>query len=127
MKAKEDLTHPYVTEQTPSIDWLYPDPFKGNGAARDAPCSAARHSTEGDSTMKNQSSNTFTIITGAAGALVVVGAALLMAMQPAAATAQFAKETGKACGDCHTDAKGGGALTPLGEKFKANGNKMPSK
>ena len=43
----------------------------------------------------------------------------------AIATAQFGTETGKACGDCHTNPKGGGALTPLGEKFKANGNKMP--
>jgi hypothetical protein len=38
---------------------------------------------------------------------------------------QFAKETGKSCADCHTNPKGGGALTPLGESFKANGNKLP--
>jgi mono/diheme cytochrome c family protein len=50
----------------------------------------------------------------------------LVAIRPAAATTQFATQTGKSCGDCHTNAKGGGALTPLGEKFKANGNKMPN-
>ncbi|MEP6549322.1 MAG: hypothetical protein ABJD53_17830 [Gammaproteobacteria bacterium] len=77
--------------------------------------------------MKTRLSSGFTIITGAAGALVVAGAAILIAMQPAAATPQFAKDTGKACGDCHTNAKGGGALNSLGKQFKANGNKMPSK
>jgi hypothetical protein len=57
----------------------------------------------------------------------VVGAALvsLVLVQPASATAPFATETGKACGDCHTNAAGGGPLTPFGEKFKANGNKLP--
>jgi hypothetical protein len=65
-----------------------------------------------------------------AGATIVVAgiaaAISLVAVRPAAATPQFATQTGKACGDCHTSAKGGGALTPLGEKFKANGNKMPN-
>jgi hypothetical protein len=36
-----------------------------------------------------------------------------------------ATQTGKSCGECHTDPKGGGALTAFGEKFKANGNKLP--
>ena len=52
-------------------------------------------------------------------------AASLLMMQPAAATAQFAAQTGKSCGDCHTNANGGGPLTPFGEKFKANGDKLP--
>jgi hypothetical protein len=62
-----------------------------------------------------------------ATASAVLGAALvsLVLVQPAAATVQFAKDTGKACGDCHTNAAGGGPLTPFGEKFKANGNKLP--
>ena len=76
--------------------------------------------------MKVNLRNAFPIATGIAAAIVVVGAAALVMSQPAAATAQFAKDTGKACGDCHTNAKGGGPLTPLGEKFKANGNKMPN-
>jgi mono/diheme cytochrome c family protein len=62
-----------------------------------------------------------------ATAFSIVGAAAasLILVQPAAATAQFATETGKSCGDCHTNAAGGGPLTPFGEKFKANGNKLP--
>jgi mono/diheme cytochrome c family protein len=57
----------------------------------------------------------------------VIAASLLMVAQPAAATAQFATDTGKSCGACHTNPKGGGPLTALGSEFKANGNKMPSK
>jgi hypothetical protein len=75
--------------------------------------------------MQTKLSGAFAIATGTAAAIVVCGAAALAMSQPAAATAQFAKDTGKACGDCHTNAKGGGPLTALGEKFKANGNKMP--
>jgi hypothetical protein len=44
---------------------------------------------------------------------------------PTAATTAFAKQTGKSCGDGHTNPKGGDALTPLGAQFKANGNKIP--
>jgi mono/diheme cytochrome c family protein len=60
-------------------------------------------------------------------ASAVLGAALvsLVLVQPAGATVQFATETGKSCGDCHTNAAGGGPLTPLGQKFKDNGNKLP--
>jgi hypothetical protein len=62
---------------------------------------------------------------GAALEWTVMGAVSLVTSRPAVATQQFAMETGKSCGDCHTNAKGGGALTAFGEKFKANGNKMP--
>ncbi len=64
---------------------------------------------------------------GWAAVSAIVGAAVasVVVVQPAAATAQFAKETGKSCGDCHTNPAGGGALTAFGEKFKANGNKLP--
>jgi hypothetical protein len=55
----------------------------------------------------------------------MMGAVSLVISRPAVATQQFATETGKSCGDCHTNPKGGGALTAFGEKFKANGNKMP--
>jgi len=64
-------------------------------------------------------------MTMTAAVLVIGGAIALVTSQSVHATAQFAKETGKSCGDCHTAAAGGGPLTPLGEKFKANGNKMP--
>jgi hypothetical protein len=76
--------------------------------------------------MKIEAKKAFAIATGTAAAIVISAAAALIISQPARATAQFAKETGKACGDCHTNPKGGGALTALGEKFKANGNKMPT-
>jgi hypothetical protein len=33
--------------------------------------------------------------------------------------------TGKECGQCHVSVTGGGKLTPFGEKFKANQNKLP--
>ena len=68
----------------------------------------------------------FAVACGTAAAVAIAGATLLLVSRPAAATAQFAKDTGKSCGDCHTNPKGGGPLTPFGEKFKANGNKMPN-
>lgn len=57
--------------------------------------------------------------------VVLVGAMSLAMPRTAGATQQFAKETGKSCADCHTNPKGGGALTAFGEKFKANGDKLP--
>jgi hypothetical protein len=57
--------------------------------------------------------------------ILIAGTASLVISRPAEATAQFATQTGKACGDCHVSATGGGKLTPLGEAFKANGHKLP--
>ncbi|MGA2777503.1 MAG: hypothetical protein ABSF94_08090 [Steroidobacteraceae bacterium] len=68
---------------------------------------------------------TLAIACSLSAAIVLAGTAALLVSGPAAATAQFGKDTGKACGDCHTNPSGGGALTPFGEKFKANGNKLP--
>jgi cytochrome c5 len=65
------------------------------------------------------------VVAGAA-AVVAVGLVCALAARPALATAQFAKDTGKSCGACHTAAAGGGPLTPFGEKFHANGDKLPS-
>lgn len=76
--------------------------------------------------MKVDAKKTFLLACSTAAVAVIVGAATLVMTRPAAATAQFAKVTGKACGDCHTNAKGGGPLTDLGAKFKANGNKLPT-
>jgi hypothetical protein len=76
--------------------------------------------------MKITTRKTFAVACGTAALAVIAGATALIVSQPAAATAQFAKDTGKSCGDCHTNPKGGGALTDLGAKFKANGNKMPN-
>jgi len=76
--------------------------------------------------MKVNAGKTFLCACSLAGALVAAGAISLLTAQRAVATAQFAKDTGKSCGECHTNPGGGGALTPFGEKFKANGNKMPN-
>jgi len=73
-----------------------------------------------------QQTRAFAIATSAAAAIIIATAGALVFSRPAAATAQFAKETGKSCADCHTNPKGGGALTALGTQFKANGNKMPA-
>jgi mono/diheme cytochrome c family protein len=67
------------------------------------------------------------IARNALAALVMTGATWIVISQPAAATQQFATQTGQSCAACHQNPKGGGALTPTGEKFKANGNKMPAK
>ena len=75
--------------------------------------------------MKVNAKKVFVLACGTATAAVIAGAASLLIAQPVAATAQFAAQTGKSCGDCHTNPQGGGALTAFGEKFKANGNKMP--
>jgi mono/diheme cytochrome c family protein len=75
--------------------------------------------------MKTREKQWFVLLCGTAAALLAVGATSLIMSRPAAATAQFATETKQACGACHTNPQGGGALTPLGDKFKANGNKMP--
>jgi cytochrome c5 len=75
--------------------------------------------------MQVKSNKGLALVCGTAAAVMVAGVASLFVFQPAAATAQFASDTGKSCGDCHTDPKGGGPLTAFGQKFKANGNKLP--
>ena len=98
----------------------YPLPFGGVPVA-----DAQAGSVQESSTMKMDAKKASALVGATVVAAVIVAAVSLAVVQPAAATAQFAKDTGKACGDCHTNAKGGGPLTPFGEKFKANGNKMP--
>jgi len=77
------------------------------------------------STMKVNANKLLVLACGTATAAVIAGAVSLLIAQPVAATVQFGKDTGKSCGDCHTNPQGGGALTAFGEKFKANGNKLP--
>ena len=62
----------------------------------------------------------------AATTFLIVSALCVLTPHSASATPQFAKETGKACTQCHQDAKGGKALTPFGTTFQANGNKLPA-
>jgi hypothetical protein len=75
--------------------------------------------------MKVKARKGFALACGTAAAVMIASFTSLFILQPAAATMQFATDTGKSCGDCHTNPKGGGALTTFGEKFKANGNKLP--
>jgi cytochrome c5 len=75
--------------------------------------------------MKMKVTLRYALACSTAAAIVITGATSLLVSRPAVATAQFAKDTGKACGDCHTNPAGGGPLTPFGEKFKANGNRLP--
>jgi len=49
----------------------------------------------------------------------------LIDSRPAAAKPEFAAQTGKPCGTCHENPAGGGKLKSFGEKFKANGFKLP--
>ena len=57
----------------------------------------------------------------AAGALVV---GMIATPRSASALPAYAQQTGKACGYCHQNPAGGGALKDAGEKFKANGHKL---
>jgi hypothetical protein len=52
---------------------------------------------------------------------------LIVLPQNAAATPVFAQQTGLPCGQCHENPAGGGKLKEFGQKFQANGNKLPGK
>jgi hypothetical protein len=56
---------------------------------------------------------------GSAAAAAIILASAFTA-SPAAAKPEFAAQTGKPCGACHSNPSGGGKLTGAGEKFKAN-------
>jgi hypothetical protein len=64
------------------------------------------------------------LVCGIAAAILIAGAISLTISRPATALPAYAQQTGKACGFCHQNPAGGGALKPAGEKFKANGHKL---
>jgi len=64
---------------------------------------------------------------GIAGAALVAATMLAVTSRQAAATPVFAQQTGLPCGQCHVNPAGGGKLKTFGEKFKANGDKLPGK
>lgn len=70
-------------------------------------------------------------LAGAAGgvvATVFLGATMLVVVpRQAAATPVYAQQTGLPCGQCHVNPAGGGKLKAFGEKFQANGHKLPGK
>ncbi len=68
--------------------------------------------------------NTATIVCAAAAASLIAVTVAVISSQPVSATPAYASATGKACGFCHQNPAGGGALKPAGEKFKANGHKL---
>jgi len=65
------------------------------------------------------------VVTAFCVALLAGAVITFVAPTSVSAKPEFAAQTGKACGACHQNPGGGGALKPLGEKFKANGNKLP--
>jgi len=65
-------------------------------------------------------------LTGTAAVVLVVGLAAFVAPRPADALPTYAQQTGSACGRCHVNPAGGGALTSFGKAFAANGHKVPS-
>jgi hypothetical protein len=76
--------------------------------------------------MKVQIKNAFVLACGAAAAILIAGTMSLFISRPAAATSQFAQQTGVPCAQCHQRPDGAdGKLTPFGESFKANGNVLP--
>ncbi len=74
--------------------------------------------------MKVQVTKILVVVCGAAAAILIAGAMSLTIAQKANALPAYAQATGKACGYCHQNPAGGGALKPAGEKFKANGHKL---
>ena len=75
--------------------------------------------------MRSNANEAFALVCGTAAIILIAGATSLTISRPANATAAFATQTGKACGQCHESAAGGGKLTAFGAAFKANGNKLP--
>jgi len=69
----------------------------------------------------------FSLVGGAAAAVALVGAMSMIDSRRAAATPQYAGQTGLPCAQCHQkpDASDG-KLNSFGEKFQANGHKLPN-
>jgi hypothetical protein len=51
-------------------------------------------------------------------AILIAGTTIIVAPRQAQAKPEFAAQTGKPCGACHSNPSGGGKLTAAGEKFK---------
>ena len=69
------------------------------------------------------------LVIGVAGALAtasIVALAAFTAPQSADALPAYAQKTGLACGRCHVNPAGGGALTSFGNAFQKNGHKVPA-
>jgi hypothetical protein len=64
-------------------------------------------------------------IAGGICTIALLGAAAALVATTANAKPEFSAQTKLPCGQCHTNPSGGGKLKTFGEKFKANGNKLP--
>ena len=59
------------------------------------------------------------------GSVALIGAAgTILTSSPASAKPEYAAQTHLACGKCHVNPAGGGALKSFGKKFQANGHKL---
>jgi len=69
--------------------------------------------------------STFSLSAMFIGFAILIGVTVTgIGSQPAKATAAYAGQTKKACGYCHANPAGGGALTAAGKKFQSNGHKL---
>ncbi len=59
---------------------------------------------------------------GTVALISAVGA--ILTPSPASAKPEYAAQTHLACGKCHVNPAGGGALKSFGKKFQANGHKV---
>lgn len=59
------------------------------------------------------------------GALLVGGTIALVAPSPAQALPQYAAQFHFPCSKCHVNPAGGGPRNAFGQKFEANGHKLP--
>jgi hypothetical protein len=75
--------------------------------------------------MKTLLSLATTAIGLAVAALILIGASILV-QGDAQATPAFSQQTGFGCSKCHAS-PAGGKLNSYGNKFQANGNKVPGK
>jgi len=62
----------------------------------------------------------------AAGAVALVVGVVATGSRPAVALQAYAQQTHLACGRCHVNPAGGGALNAFGNSFAANGHKLAS-
>ena len=74
--------------------------------------------------MKVHVKKAIVLVCGTAAAILIAGAMSLSISRPVSATPAYAQQTGKACGQCHQNPAGGGALKTFGKKFQENGHKL---
>jgi hypothetical protein len=77
--------------------------------------------------MRNITLLTVASVSAVAMAIIMAATTLIVLPRNAAATPVFAQQTGLPCGQCHENPAGGGKLKEFGQKFQANGNKLPGK